>query len=773
MSITRSITRPLSRPLTRSLNGDSAGGGDVQPPGPEVTTLEVDGETFTFSPATQAGVSLDGIGWVKWVDGLQITSRSTAPSTIQNHAEDTTYAINGTMKNPSRLDYTVSQGWDQRAGGYNGSNNVSYPISVAAGDTIWAAVGSNHVLGQPGAPSNEIREGVVSKYIALHIVSEEWGANVIAPTGFHWTGKTEQQPFAINLTSFINFVSSRGPSSQAFSLTFVDYMPVSEFIDNLDRLEPWGYTSANSGTNGYETLTTRHRADVGESNYGGYLRYIEEAAALHLIGNVATTEQKERIALALIRNGIQFYDAVKGSGFKVRGEGAHSAWQLFCVVTALYATGREDELEDLPSVMGTNALTQPFIVDQDFLDTLAPHDNTSLPHSYRRREITAVSGNNITVEYSRSGSVGDVAQMNWSKLRLKRESDGATAIITTTSSTYRAPEDTNFTFAIEAQPGSPFAVGNVVFVETPVPLSVGDPEWLIDPELPHAYNPSPSQAYRPTGVLNRWGGAVIYTKALGSIPDQTNWNALVDYVVESHEVDYPSATFDFPSAFGPCRTYQTAPTFWTIHAANLGFAAPGDALIDPFRVNGAFFVSPSGPSANTTKAVFSCKFRFLEATVTNDVIFRQRSSSQFRFNASRQGNISAVEDGAGTAVTLGATAISHQFDLGVVYELVVSIDMVAQVITVTINGTLAETLTMTVTEAQRFFQTGQGWSFFSANGTTAAFPASTEVEYAALTTTTSGVDTEVFRIDTKEMTIAEINSHAWKLGADIISGDVE
>ena len=535
------------------------------------TSLTVDGETFTFTPETEAGVSLDGIGWIKFVAGLTITGRTTAPATIQNHAEDTTYAINGTMKNPMRLDYKVDQGWDERAGRYNASQNESYPISVVAGDTIWAAIGSNLVLGSPGAKRNEIRGGVVDKYVALHIVTNEWPATAIAPTGFHWTGKTEETPSTLDLPAFITAVSALGPGSAPFDLEFVDHTPIAKFIDKLDRLEPWGYTSANSGRSGYETLTTHHRGETprDSKNYGGNLRQIEESAALHLISNVATTAEKERIALALIRNGVQFYDACKGSQFIVRAEGGHSQWQLFCVLTALHALGRTDEITDMPANMGTNALLQPFIADSTFLATLSQHEDTSLPHTYRQRNITAISGTTITVEYLRNASLGDLAQMNWGDMVLTRVSDGATARIVDNGPTYRAPSETTYEFEIDAQPGTPFKVKDRVFVTTPYSLTAGDPDWMIDPELVHSYNGSPAAVYRS---VNKFGTAVLYAKALGSIPDQSNWNALVSYVSKSNMSDYPAVNFDFPSQLSRSFGNKFGSLFWAMHAGDLGLA---------------------------------------------------------------------------------------------------------------------------------------------------------------------------------------------------------
>ncbi|GIT92411.1 hypothetical protein JANAI62_28690 [Jannaschia pagri] len=720
-------------------------------------------ETFTFNQPVDYILVQDGTLAVRDPVGLTI-DRSTAPGTIRDTTGETQFDIHGAMINPPALDDTMAQAWDARAGSYVPSEAVTFPAAMSAGDVLVASVGSTY---QPDG-TNGIRWGCIQRSFYVYVVSELPAFESISPSPFFWPGRTEQPYHSCDVDAWLDAVEARGPNGQAFDMTFVDLPDLAAYIERIDRLELWGHTNRNSGMNGYETLTTRERGDG--SNYGGNLQPLEETGAFNILGNVAPRALKKRAAISMIANGVHLHDARKFTGTPIRGEGAHSQFQLFPVITALSALGRTAEIADLPTVLGTNPLLTCKIADQPFVDSLAPHTDYQKPHTSRIRTILDIlqdgEGNTwFTFEYYRDADEGDPVRVNFDQLLCTRVSDGIQTTIRTTQSKnrgdvagapfqYQTAAGAGERYSVQVTGGdlAQFQIGDQIVCLSPNPPQIGDVYWLLEPTAAYSYNPSPSAPYMN---VNDFASLVAYAEALGVIPDVPAWHALKAFVTLSNQPDYPSATFDWPTQFGPTFGHDLTSTFWANHAGFLGLANEAASLDSPATLGTAYFVIPR-PAPNTTRARFRVTFRLVESTSTNDYLVGQVSAGGLRFSGGSEASITALEDGNGDPVIYGATAVSTELTIGVVYDVEVDIDHDAGTVTTSLGGDVIETLP--ITAANPTLQTNRDFVVFSRTGNGQSFPATTEFQVVTLDTWTDGVQTRVLDIDTSRDSLAAINA---------------
>lgn len=539
---------PMNLGLGLSLSRRS-GGTDIS--GPPVilgnsNTIVSGGITWTLSAAVDYGQTVDGVAWIIVPGGgVNITARSPAATT------ESSLAVNGTMKNPLR----EQQGWHAGVATYNASFNQTFPISVVAGDIIVGAIHS------PGAAAGAPRYGVNASYSGLICTSGGYPANTFAPALIGWAGRGTPQAYQFNVAS-VSFPS--------YSLTGINYPTVVDTIAKVDRLEIAPAATNADVTTGYETLFTQGLGD-GTSNYGQWVARWIGAAGLHLVGDVANSTQKQTLLRALIRHGIQWYDTTAGAASPAAGNGGHWQFHLIPVAAALHYLGRGSQLDSLPTVWPGNFFEQPITYTATRIANLAPHSSTSLPLVSRRRTVTAVSGNDVTFTTDRTAGIGDTPRTNFAGLELVRESDGASALITTNraaSSSTGLDDLTSINtgsdrkgVTIAAQPGSPFLVNDVVYLRRPETIYEGDTDWRALP-ADWAINPSFAQEYRE---INKWSDDVLVLRALGIWRQTEAWQSLERYTALANRSGDPSVARDYPTHHDTAGGFTFAQDFWNTH----------------------------------------------------------------------------------------------------------------------------------------------------------------------------------------------------------------
>lgn len=505
-------------------------------------TITANDLTITLSAPATYGYSQDGAAFIVAEPGLTILSRTDAATSAEGSP------VNGTMKNPQR---GTLHGYDGRLVTYSAGLNQSFPISVAAGDVVVCA---KH---EPVALADS-RSGVVQSYHAFFFVASPWLTGQHAPAVTGWTGRGAPAAYTVDLDAALAAMPS-------YDLSGLPYPVVGDVIQKVDRLEIGMGHSTSTSDGGYEWLTTRNAGGAGGSNYGQYLARWRGAAALHIIGNVATVEQKRTLLSALIREGIQTYDPIAGVGNEWLADGGHRQFSFLPMALALRWGGRPELLATMASVAPGNTLTQPFIYTAGLIADLLPHSDTSKPYVSRLRPVTAVSGNLVSVQTDRTGAVGDPARICLRELHMVRPSDGAFAYATAQDKITIAANTTDtVVVTINAQPTPAFAPSDNIFFRSIDPVVEGDVDWKIGSEQ-RTINPSFQSEYRD---LNFWTAQALGIRAMGCWHE--SFEAFELYTARANRSGDPASSRDFPDHHdtldGGLELYQA---FWNAYAPQI------------------------------------------------------------------------------------------------------------------------------------------------------------------------------------------------------------
>jgi len=422
--------------------------------------------------------------------------------------------VNGAMKNPVRL-RTLSidgyaQAYDERTSTIWAPTKLIDPLATtfAANDSFIFAEhdpeGSGHY---------------VKNYAGCVFLTAAPAANEVCPPLIGYDGTTARPVRTLDMTAVKTALPSYSTASFASNvppladiegrICQLDASPQCDSVVQNWEIVPQGWTSGNGYGRNYATTTN--------------------AAALALISDFPV-DDKEKLIGWIAFHGCQWYDAIANSSLEMEPDGGHTQGKLFLMVAALWMTGQTSLIGGIESVAGGSELTQTFIKDAAYIAATAPHlvDDATVPLFSRRRDVTAVSGLDVTC-----GNMSLSTQaVNATSLFMKRLSDGATAIVTT-----RAGK----VYTIDAQPSPAFAVGDEVYLASRYTEVVDQPEW----GLAHSFNvnrtsPNINAAYRR---LQNWIGAMLALKALGLM--HPNFEAFEKYVEAVVDGDYPTASYEY------------------------------------------------------------------------------------------------------------------------------------------------------------------------------------------------------------------------------------
>lgn len=491
------------------------------------------GLTLTLSEPAEYGHDLAGRPWVVVPPGgLQVVSRSPAPATAFGGA------INGTERTPLTA---VTQGFDHRFHLYDPELNIGFPFAVQAGDIVVGAISDAAVEDWPN------RWGVVSEYAAVYFVSEPWPANALGPTVSGWPGRPKPEPYLLDVDALLAALPRFRTAGIAWDAGALGVAQRQEIAPARNDGPVW--------QTGYEQALTRGAGAKGRSNYGQDYGHSISHAGLQLISDRLSEQQRRDTLIGLIRLGVEMIDRAIATDTPIApgGNGGHYQFHFLPVALALHATGRPLTLMD--EYFPGNILGQSFFYTEDMIADLLPHDDLDRPYVSRRRQVTGVSGNTVTVGFQRAGFAGDAPRTSFEGLEMVRESDGATALVDGHMNV-AVPANTTSTFdvPIDAQPDPPFAAGQTVFFRAPWEIEIGDADWRPAGQR-NLINPSRGAVYR--GQM-RWTGQVLALKAMGIW--SPTWDAALAYVKLSHDTarGYAHGAHDGAEL-----------AFWNRHAASI------------------------------------------------------------------------------------------------------------------------------------------------------------------------------------------------------------
>ncbi len=454
---------------------------------------------------------------------------------------------------------TAGQGNDARVTTYSATKITALPNTPNPGDSIILEKAGPYIGAPPS--SIQVRRGVATAWSAFQFTNT-------LPAPGRFSGPVGWWNLKVPVTYDID-LDAKVAALPSLSLSGVAYPPVTDVITRLDRY--WGLallTMNDLSSNGYEAWVPQASMDgLKDTNYGEYLGVLIGAAGNHLIGDVANPVQKYTLFKRLVQIGKEIIEGGKGVGKNIGGPtdtglAGHNQWEFIPILCYLWSRDLNSDLDNLRTLMPTCILGQPFYWTSGLLAQLAPHDNTNQICISRRRAITAVSGTTIT--YATNG-VNDAPQMNPISLIMTRESDGATASILTVVNTLTAPGTQQVT--INAQPGLPFQVGDIIYFQPGYAIVEGDADWRVF-QADKVIVPTVLQPYRNQQM---WLDEILFPHALGIW--RADWDAARDYVLRCMGAN-PEG---FPLPWEPSRSqyvysgtnYQFDKTMWDAHWATV------------------------------------------------------------------------------------------------------------------------------------------------------------------------------------------------------------
>ena len=491
-----------------------------------------------FAAEHQVGFYQDNLGYV--VDagsGVEIIDTYPSPATAARGREQVD--LHGATKNPRRQLY--EHGYDGRntASGFtrytqDRNDALEASVSMTVYDSFVKVRSNINLRSENGGTS--YHPVYLEQAWGLYVTSAVPGENDFCPPLVGYDGASARPTMSLN----VNAIAASLPS---YSTSGHDRPPIAEVAARVNRYNPCAVQIRS-------VEDRRHLTPSGITEADGYgLKYAQtlNAASLCLIGDDATAEKAE-IVRGLASWGWQWYHGLKAENGSIGPDGGQSQYHPFPMILALAWSGASAaEVGAVATDIPANLFGQTARLDASLVSAVMnPHGtvgeslpkspNDNLPYASHRKLVSSVSGNTITMATAREAEIGGSARTNPKighvGMRLRRESDGLTALIVAENAADRA-------YTIDSASG--FAVGDVVFVIPPYEAAVGDYEWSVIGYPNNANSFGPDTSYRS---LNSWSGMVLAVRALGLM--HANFEAWEGYVARANEADNPTAASDYP-----------------------------------------------------------------------------------------------------------------------------------------------------------------------------------------------------------------------------------
>jgi hypothetical protein len=484
---------------------------------------------WTWTGARETGNYIDGPAYVVVPSGtLSLNEPTPAQSTEAGSV------INGAMKNPL---YGSAYAFDQRNAAYSGTGLASFPNTVTAGDIVVKAISQPFVTNP--------RAGQIQEYSALYIVAAAPGVNEFAPTPWGWSGRGTPAGNTVDVNAALAALPSYNMSAY--------YTPTTDNATKFDRYNPGLMAVSATSSSGYQAYCVNKFGNPTAShpNYGQYVAETMDERTLFLCSN-ASQSAKRASLIRMIQLGLWRFETINGSGVPTVGDGGHLQFGLIPMLYGLKFSGRTSDIPTIATTAKDNFYNQAFAFDAGLVARLVKHSSDTEPFTYRLRTISAISGNNITVN---SNLGGDPFHVVFQNLICCKSDDTEIGTVTVGGSSLGA---STYTVTLSSVAG--LSVSDQIYFKSPYSITAGAYHWRLTGAF-NTFNPSNVATY---SEINKWAATAL-TARLISAYDST-MDSIEGYVWRANQANTP-AGFDLPAQF-PAGV-PAVQSFWNAHAASL------------------------------------------------------------------------------------------------------------------------------------------------------------------------------------------------------------
>jgi hypothetical protein len=525
------VTAPAAPPPPPEPPPPNPEGFTAVDPAAEVTVTFGD-FTATIGDVTGWGYYRDGMPYVTVAPGATCTMGAKTPATevapaLIRHGQrlNPTRNNNGTAPTLgvplTNNGLRTSEGWMPA---YDAAATMPLPQVLEAGDVVLFGVGS---LTSAISGVQAFRDGFLDDQAWLHVRDTVPAAGTFSPPAFWHPDVKKQRPTrVVDLAAVMAWLPSLSTAGMTRPLTWAQLAPM------FDRPAATRVAVISVGSSGYEAWTPRGFVITGGSNYDPFTACLISQVCNGLIGDSWSAGDKEAALVRMLQHGCQWAETLMHYGDWWVTDGGHKASMAAPMALWLAATGqlaRARRAWDF--ALSGNLPGQYFSLTADDINQCHPHSDTSRPHFAFLRTVSSVTGNVIRVPRVS----GENQNITLQGMRLRRPSDGATALVTNVGYPANALDIT-----IDAQPSPAFAPSHVVHCEPVFTPTAGDPEWSAKGRLSswNWFTFSPD-SYRKSQSAQEM---VLFLEALQILPTVSTWPATADYVEASAQDNYPVST---------------------------------------------------------------------------------------------------------------------------------------------------------------------------------------------------------------------------------------
>lgn len=443
--------------------------------------------------AYQTGLTVDGVPYIVAPNGVKLNDPSPTRTATGRGAR------HGSQVNPV-VTKTFSDSIETALDSYNRYDAAllhDFATVIQPNDAFLKMEGKETIT--------EPRDGVPLKWRGVHVVSSAPAATAFAAP-FLWPAadKANRPWRTVDIAARL----AELPSYNAAGQSVTSWASVQTYLDRFDL----GRAFAQDTFNGYEIFTANASSPQPQSNYG---RYLTNVQSQHLVGLMSagwSSGDKEAALIRLLQQGCQWGEAMVKAAAGTPADGGHEIAVYAPAMAWLWATGRQSEYATWMGFVAGNIKDQYYEVTAgNISNDFVPHSDASKPYPYRRRTVSNITGNNVTMTgYApASGLTEDTASnLKLQGMLLTKESNGNNSLITASSQAGGSPGTVTVTLTA---PVTGLVVSDVVYCRANYTLTAGMAQWRMRNQL-NLSVPSPEAEYL---ALNFPCAARMFVRAIG------------------------------------------------------------------------------------------------------------------------------------------------------------------------------------------------------------------------------------------------------------------
>lgn len=517
-------------------------------------TVTQGSSTFTWTGSEPSGNFVDGPAYIVKASGSVSVSEPTPAQTT-----DGGQTVHGAQKNPIYV-APGKQGYCGHSTDFDASyTQTSWPVSMSAGDNLVKAVSRLGVTWD----NTERRKGVNEETNALCVVASAPDAETFAPPVC--VGNTGALPFKQTRYADLDAAVAALPSYASSS--FSAHLPTwQDLVDAMGIWAPlYGQLNGTSSGSGYQAALPYTFFNSGRKHGREAIRYTDMVAQALML-DAYTASQKKQMLIWMISCGAQWHEGLKAGSFIPGGNGGHHQFGFMPMMFYLYYT--QKDFNDMLTYTPNHQLAQTFYIDQSALDNELTefHSNSAWSAATKARQITSVNGG-LSFNYQ-GGLPGDDANMRTLGAIVKRQSDGATALVVSSSGGQ---------FTLQSDMSPALALNDVICFkfDHPNDFAIGQGHWGI----------GTSQAVKNWGSmvmgqdasyrnLQFWSGSLLVCEAMGWT-GFNGYDGFKAYVEACNNYTSNNATnFPWEDHFTQVNGTDFSEQFWNAHYSTIEGSTP-------------------------------------------------------------------------------------------------------------------------------------------------------------------------------------------------------